>query len=213
MNDNDTGTFRGGSTAPLLAALIGLSAGFGCGSDSPPATVQAERVPRIRENAGINVLLLTVDTLRADHLSAYGYPRETSPNIDALAARGVVFDNAYTYWPKTRGSFAAMFTSLYASQNGLTVRDRDLPLFNQTLAEVLASSGYQTAAAIDNPNLDRALGFAQGFERYEQTWLQADSELERTEIITRFGETYLEAFDLTNVSKSSVAASSRFCAR
>jgi arylsulfatase A-like enzyme len=147
-------------------------------------------------NAGINVVLITVDTLRADHLSNYGYPRLTSPNIDALAQRGTTFDIAFTYWPKTRGSFAALFTSRFASQHGLTVRDRDLPEFNQTLAETLQASGYRTAAALDNGNLDAALGFSQGFETYEQTWLDEDTtELERTESITRFGENYLASSD------------------
>ncbi len=143
-------------------------------------------------DAGVNVLLITVDTLRPDHLSAYGYPRKTSPNIDELAARGVVFDAAFTYWPKTRGSFAALFTGVYASQHGLTVRDRDLPDFNQTLAETFRDAGYRTAAALDNGNLDAALGFAQGFDTYEQTWHLEDSdELSRTETITRFGESFL----------------------
>ncbi|HXV64650.1 MAG TPA: sulfatase-like hydrolase/transferase, partial [Vicinamibacteria bacterium] len=129
-------------------------------------------------NAGINVLLITVDTLRADHLSAYGYPRQTSPAVDALAARGVTFEKAFTYWPKTRGSFASLFTSRYASQHGLTVRDRDLPDFNDTLAETLKRTGYRTAAAVDNGNLDSRLGFAQGFDEYEQTWLTGATEIE-----------------------------------
>jgi arylsulfatase A-like enzyme len=144
-------------------------------------------------NSGINVLLITVDTLRPDHLSAYGYARKTSPAIDELASRGVVFDLAFTYWPKTRGSFAAMFTSLIASQHGLTVRDRDLPEFNETLAEIFQKAGYRTAAAVDNGNLDSGLGYAQGFETYEETWLRSESELERTEIITRFAEEFLSA--------------------
>ncbi len=156
----------------------------------PPETADAPR------NAGINVLLITVDTLRPDHLSAYGYPRKTSPSIDELASKGVAFDLAFTYWPKTRGSFAAMFTSLYASQHGLTVRDRDLPEFNETLAEVFQKAGYRTAAAVDNGNLDSKLGYAQGFDVYEETWLRADTtEIERTEIITRFGEGILAAKD------------------
>ncbi len=73
------------------------------------ATRDASLGPVGSGNAGINVLLVTVDTLRADHLSAYGYPRVTSPNVDELASRGVVFDMAFTYWPKTRGSFASVF--------------------------------------------------------------------------------------------------------
>jgi arylsulfatase A-like enzyme len=142
-------------------------------------------------NAGINVLLITIDTLRPDHLGSYGYPRKTSPSIDELASKGVSFDLAFTYWPKTRGSFAALFTSLYASQHGLTVRERDLPDFNETMAETFLKAGYRTAAAVDNGNLDRSLGFAQGFEEYEQSWLRAETEIERTEIITRFGEEFL----------------------
>ncbi len=167
----------------LIFALAGSI--LGCGKDrsgsEPPV------------NAGINLLLLTVDALRPDHMSCYGYIRQTSPAIDRLAARGVVFDQAFTYWPKTRGSFAAMFTSLYASQHGLTVRDRDLPEYNKTLAEVLLENGYRTAAAVDNGNLDRALGFAQGFERYEQVWLTADTEVDRTEALTRFALDFLVA--------------------
>jgi arylsulfatase A-like enzyme len=171
-----------------LAVLI-LAAALACGGSSQDPSLSPV-------NAGINVVFITVDTLRADHLSNYGYPRQTSPNIDALAARGVAFDLAFTYWPKTRGSFAALFTGMYASQHGLTVRDRDLPDFNQTLAETFSASGYRTAAALDNGNLDAALGYAQGFDVYEQTWLEeGTTELDRTETITRFGETYLASSD------------------
>ncbi|MFQ5791849.1 MAG: sulfatase [Acidobacteriota bacterium] len=169
-----------------LSVAVGLAA---CGSEEPAI----EGGPT---HAGINVLLVTVDTLRADHLSCYGYPRQTSPAVDRLAARGVVFDSAYTYWPKTRGSFAAMFTSLYAAQHGLTVRDRDLPEFNRTLAEVLQERGYRTAAVLDNGNLDRALGFGQGFELYEQVWLTpGTTELDRTEALTRFALDFLSEED------------------
>jgi arylsulfatase len=141
----------------------------------------------------VNILLLTVDTLRPDHMSCYGYARQTTPAVDALADRGVIFDRAFTYWPKTRGSFAAMFTSLYASQHGLNVRDRDLPEYNTTLAEALLENGYRTAAAVDNGNLDRALGFAQGFEDYKQVWLDAESEIDRTEALTRYAIDFLAA--------------------
>ena len=171
----------------LVVSALALLAG--CEGSS----TDTARVPR---NAGINVLLITVDTLRPDHLSAYGYPRKTSPAIDELASKGVIFDLAFTYWPKTRGSFAAMFTSLYASQHGLTVRDRDLPEFNETLAEVFQKAGYRTAAAVDNGNLDSRLGYAQGFEAYEETWTAPErSEIERTEVITRFAEELLAKKD------------------
>ena len=169
--------------ATVLALVL-----FGCGGRDE----SSEHRP---VNAGINILLLTVDTLRADHMSCYGYRRRTTPAIDALAARGVAFDRVFTYWPKTRASFAAMFTSLYASQNGLTVRDRDLPDFNHTLAETLQEGGYRTAAAVDNGNLDRELGFAQGFDRYEEVWVSdAETEVERTELLTRFAIDFLKGY-------------------
>ena len=155
--------------------------------ESPPAR------PAVGVHAGINLLLITVDALRPDHLGCYGYVRETSPSVDGLAARGVLFQNAFAYWPKTRGSFAALFTSRYASQHGLTVRDRDLPEFNQTLAEILQENGYQTAAALDNGNLDRSLGFAQGFDRYDQVWQTVPTEREGTEALTRLGSDFLRA--------------------
>jgi arylsulfatase A-like enzyme len=165
----------------LLAALLAS----GCAAPSTSTLPQGR-------NAGINVLLVTIDTLRPDHLSAYGYPRQTSPRIDELASKGVTFDLAFTYWPKTRGSFAAMFTGLYASQHGLTVRDRDLPDFNSTLAEAFQKAGYRTAAAVDNGNLDSRLGFGQGFAEYVETWTSpGSSELDRTEAITRYAEEFL----------------------
>ncbi len=172
-----------------ILVVLGLCVLAACRGSGNSGLAPASR------NAGINVLLITVDTLRADHLSAYGYPRITSPRIDELASKGVLFETAFTYWPKTRGSFAALFTSLYASQHGLTVRNRDLPDFNQTLAETFQEAGYRTGAALDNGNLDQALGFAQGFETYEQTWLTGETELERTEAITDFGLDYLSATD------------------
>ena len=178
-------------TRNLLCVLVGATLALLAGCED--SSTDTARVP---QNAGINVLLITVDTLRPDHLSAYGYPRKTSPAIDELASKGVTFDLAFTYWPKTRGSFAAMFTSLYASQHGLTVRDRDLPEFNETLAEVFQKAGYRTAAVVDNGNLDSKLGYAQGFEVYEETWTAPErSEIERTEVITRFAEELLAKKD------------------
>ncbi|PYQ21469.1 MAG: sulfatase, partial [Acidobacteria bacterium] len=63
-------------------------------------------------------MLVTIDTLRADHLGVYGYKRPTSPKIDALARSGTVFERAYTFWPKTRGSMAIMLTGRRPSRNG-----------------------------------------------------------------------------------------------
>jgi arylsulfatase A-like enzyme len=74
--------------------------------------------------AGRAGFLITVDTLRADHLGAYGYRRPTSPYLDQLAQRGVTFDWAIAQWPKTGPSFASLFTGQYPHSTGLTTKRR-----------------------------------------------------------------------------------------
>jgi arylsulfatase A-like enzyme len=140
-----------------------------------------------------NVLLVTIDTLRADHLGAYAYRRATSPRIDALARRGVVFDQAYTYWPKTRGSFVAIMTGRFASQTGYGKSHPLLLEFNPTLASVLKGAGYETAATVDNPNVASTLGYSRGFDRYRETWEEKAlrTEMDRARAITADGVRFL----------------------
>jgi arylsulfatase A-like enzyme len=143
----------------------------------------------------LNILLVTIDTLRADHLGVYGYRRATSPSIDALARRGVVFDQAYTYWPKTRGSFVALLTGRLAAQSGYGKTHPLLVDFNPTLASVLQEAGYDTVGVVDNPNVAASLGYAKGFARYRETWEEQAlaSEMDRTRAITADAIAYLRA--------------------
>jgi hypothetical protein len=143
----------------------------------------------------LNILLVTIDTLRADHLGVYGYRRATSPSIDALARRGVVFDQAYTYWPKTRGSFVALLTGRLAAQSGYGKTHPLLIDFNPTLASVLQEAGYDTVGVVDNPNVAASLGYAKGFARYRETWEEQAlaSEMDRTRAITADAVAYLRA--------------------
>ncbi|HSD65338.1 MAG TPA: sulfatase [Vicinamibacteria bacterium] len=176
--------------APLPAALAALALAACPGPDTtgkPAASRPAAAGNRL------SVLLVTIDTLRADHLGAYGYRRATSPNMDALARRGVVFDQAYTYWPKTRGSFVAMLTGRLASQTGYGKSHPLLLEFNPTLASVLRDAGYETAATVDNPNVAASLGYAKGFSRYRETWEETAlaTEMDRTRAITGDGVRYL----------------------
>jgi arylsulfatase A-like enzyme len=136
--------------------------------------------------SGVSVLLITIDTLRADHLGAYGYARGTSPSIDALAAEGTLFERAYTYWPKTRGSFVMMMTGRTPSRNGYSKTHPGLLDFNPTLASVLKAAGYRTAAVVDNPNVGRAHGYAKDFDSYRETWEETElaSEWDRTQAIS-----------------------------
>jgi arylsulfatase A-like enzyme len=171
----------------LAAAALVLSA---CEPRQPPLpTPAATVVPRT------NVVLITIDTLRADHLGAYGYRRPTSPRLDAFAKRAVVFDQAYTYWPKTRGSFVAMMSGRRDSQSGYGKSHPLLLDFNPTLAEVLKGAGYRTAAVVDNPNVAAQHGYARGFDRYRETWLKEENlptEIDRTRAITGDGVAFLE---------------------
>lgn len=148
--------------AALLAAAvlaIGACVESGSGSERDPS---AQRLLTARPN----VLLITIDTLRTDHLSLYGYGRHTSPNIDALGREGAVLERAYTYLPKTRGSMAMMLTGRTPSRNGYSARRPGLLDFNPTLASLLSEAGYRTAAAVDNPNVAKAHGYGKGFETY-----------------------------------------------
>src|SRR5262247_2633282 len=88
-----------------------------------------------------NVLLITIDTLRADHLGCYGYARSTSPNIDRLAAQGAVFERAYTTLPRTTQSIASILTGRYPKSHGARGLFSTLSTANLTLAEVLKEQG------------------------------------------------------------------------
>ena len=118
-----------------------------------------------------NIVLITVDTLRADRLSSYGYPRATSPTIDRLAAEGVRFDQAIVQFPKTGPSFASMFTATYAKDHRLipTVGIR-VPSSYRMMAEVLQAEGYSTHAVVSNGALARSFNFDQGFTSYVESW-------------------------------------------
>jgi arylsulfatase A-like enzyme len=177
---------RGGWLAALTAVGAALLVAACPGSGRRPKPSPAASPRPASPGNGLNVLLVTIDTLRADHLGAYGYPRATSPRLDAFAKRAMVFDQAYTYWPKTRGSFVAMLTGRTASQTGYGKTHPLLLDFNPTLAGVLSEAGYASTAVVDNPNVASSLGYAKGFGRYRETWEEKalDTEVARTRAIT-----------------------------
>lgn len=136
-----------------------------------------------------NILLVTMDTLRADHLSAWGYPRQTSPTIDALAAEGMRFDQAWAQWPKTGPSFASIFTSTYPKDNGIVRRiGTPLPGGFLMLAEALQRRGYATLAVVSNGAVGREFYFDQGFDAYAETWKlppEPDGTANTAEVVNR----------------------------
>ena len=178
---------RLGSVALTAAVALGL----GCPSRGAPPSPS----PTVRSGSGLNVLLVTIDTLRADHLGAYGYRRKTSPNLDAFARQAALFARAYTYWPKTRGSMVIMLTGRRPSQNGYNKSYPMLVGFNPTLASVLREAGYETSAVVDNPNVAAQWGYGKGFDDFRETWEEKGlrSEMDRARAITDAGKRFLAA--------------------
>jgi arylsulfatase A-like enzyme len=111
-----------------------------------------------------NVLVVVADTLRADRLGAYGSPRGLTPFLDALAARGVVFENAYATSSWTSPSVASLFTSRYPLQHGVVDFGSVLAGSETTLAERLRSLGFATGGFSANFRLSAQLGYGQGFD-------------------------------------------------
>jgi arylsulfatase A-like enzyme len=113
-----------------------------------------------------NIVLISIDTLRADHLGCYGYSRPTSPNLDEFSANAFVFERAYAQSHNTLVSHATMLTSLNPISHGALPKH---PLSDgiTTLAEVLRSRGYRTAAVTSHPPwLNQKMGFGQGFDHF-----------------------------------------------
>lgn len=118
-----------------------------------------------------NVLLVTMETTRADHLGAYGYRRDTSPNFDRLAAEGALFENALTVSPRTNPSVASLMTSLYPHEHGVRSLLTPLDPGNRTLAEIMQDAGYRTGAIQTHHFMKSASGLAQGFDTYEDSFV------------------------------------------
>ena len=131
----------------LIAVTILLS--IHCGSESVPQRP--------------DILLITIDTLRADSLEPYGAPDTLTPNIARLAGEGVVYEAATTPMPLTRPAHASILTGLYPDQHGVLTNRQILPEEELTLAEILLNAGYQTAGFTGIRFLNKRSGLAQGF--------------------------------------------------
>lgn len=172
----------------LIFPLI-VASGLGCRALEPSAERAAAPtlvVPPVRPEqpappgsapAGAerpDILLISVDGLRADHLPVYGYPRDTAPALSRLAERAVVFDRAYTTAPRETPALASLVSGMYPNQHGL---DRAGPSAEETgpraalgdgvetLAERLSAAGYQALALSDSPFLVAGSGLEQGFDQ------------------------------------------------
>ena len=131
-----------------------------------------------RQEEDINVILISVDTLRSDHLSSYGYTKITSPFIDKLSEHGTLFKNAISQSPYTLPSHMSIFTSFYGSSHGIGLDLKNsfnnhidkLPEVVYTLPEVLKDNGYFTLSFNGGSFVSADFGFSQGFYSYNEKW-------------------------------------------
>ena len=121
------------------------------------------------------VILISIDTLRADHLSAYGYAKLRTPNIDAFAEHGTLYRQIDAQIPLTLPSHAVLMTSAYPFAAGVDANDQTVRAGAATLASVLRTNGYRTAAFIGSFILDKHCGLDQGFDFYDSPFRQAAS--------------------------------------
>ena len=136
------------------------------------ATVLTLPLVSCRTESRYNLILISLDTLRPDHLNTYGYSRDTSPFMAQFAEDSVVFEQAFSQSPKTASSHMTIFTGLYPSVHrveNLSQKNRGLSDEIPTLATMLSTHGYRTEAVVGGGNVSGKLGFDRGFESYQET--------------------------------------------
>jgi arylsulfatase A-like enzyme len=128
--------------------------------------IQVFTAPFCRAAVPMNVVIVSLNALRADHLPAYGYAKDTAPNISRFAAGSAVFERAAAQSHWTLSSLASMFTSKYVHSHGLYERGGRLSEREVTLAEALKAGGYRTAAFTGGLDMSAVYGLSQGFDVY-----------------------------------------------
>ena len=173
----------------LALALIAAIASIGCEPDPSPSTeaepASARAAPRRAEEPDASknvtrivldslarverphVVLIMIDTLRRDHVHAYGYPRETTPSIDALARSAIRYDRAYSQSSWTTPSTASILTGRYPSQLGVRKQTDPLPDHATLLPEILRAHGYRTGAVVSHVFISERWNFDQGYDEFD----------------------------------------------
>jgi arylsulfatase A-like enzyme len=126
--------------------------------------------PGMKRAKDFNIVLISIDTCRADFIGAYGNPLASTPNIDSLAQKGVLFENYYSTINVTLGAHSSIFTGLYPRNHGVGRNDMRLNNRNLTMAEFLSAKGYTTAAFVGSFALASVFGVNQGFQEYEENF-------------------------------------------
>ncbi len=165
---------------PLLAALL-LAA---CSEASGPAKRPVTAAPRG------SIVLVTLDTMRADHLGCYGYFRDTSPNLDRFAEQAVLFENAATTIATTLPAHVSLFASLHPAQSGVIDNDVRFETPEEEgpvlLAQALREIGFATAAFVSATPVKRESGLGVGFDVFDQPEGQQRSAWDTTQRVLRW---------------------------
>lgn len=146
-----------------LAVLVPTTLAVGEPSTNDPNVAHGAAAPA---GAG-NVIVIVVDTLRADHLPSYGYAQGATPNLDAFAEDSIRFEQAFSNASWTRPSFASIMTGRYPSSHATMAKSESLPDAVTTMAEAFAAGGYTTHGIVTNYNVGPYFNFQQGFDAYE----------------------------------------------
>jgi len=159
---------RGSLAAVFALVVLGMSHGVVLVAVDEGAKAELG-IEAYQGEAPPNLVMILIDTLRADRLGCYGYERPTSPVIDELAAKGTLFDAAYAHASWTRPSVASLMTSLYPSSHDIQDDLDALPASLPTLAQVMKARGYHTAAFSANPQISPTYGFDRGFDVFGES--------------------------------------------
>ncbi len=151
------------------SVVLGCVAAFACGRHEPPP----------------NVVLIVIDSLRADHVQQYGYSRQTAPDLEDFAAAATLFTNCHSSAPWTNPSIASLFTGLVPARHGANGFGATLPAEHVTLAEALAGAGYHTAAISFNPGIRSELQYDQGFEEFDEYLGKSAAYPDASEMLAR----------------------------
>ncbi|MCO6432434.1 MAG: sulfatase [Deltaproteobacteria bacterium] len=177
----------------VLIVLIAVSAG----SYLLLADRRPEIVPSVKDCSDCNVVVILIDTLRADHLPFYGYKLDTAPFLSELASKSAVFERAFSASSWTAPAVASMFTSMLPSDHGVitgfmaimshrkakanpSIKLNRIPAGEITLGEYMRAAGYQTIGVADNLNIGDEMGFSRGFEQFTMYRYKGAETINRT---------------------------------
>ena len=168
----DLGAFAGEQVTIVLETRLPDNISTATGEASTPAywsdPVLYVPTPTASQKRRPNILLVSLDTLRADHLGTYGYPHGTSPNLDRFAKQNTFFESLVSQAASTGPAHMSLFLSTYPTAHGIINHERKLPDHAVTMAEIFRDAGYATGAFTEGGYITAGIGFHQGFSSYAE---------------------------------------------